>query len=376
MLMTNLKNAGFSCHTARLTATTVALLCCGFVAHAAEPPNNRGVVMLETSGSAGASIRIAEDLASIVDDGATRRVLPVVGRSALQNLQDLAMLRGVDMAILQADMVDTVRQQRSLGGIESGFTYIAKLYNEEFHLLARPEIKTFADLANQTVNVDIRSAGTGVTAARLFDLLKIRVVTTNDSQEVAIEKLRNGKVAALAFVAAKPAPLFAALRRDEGLHFLAVPLDPLVVRDYIPTSLTAADYPGLIAGDQAVDTVAVGSILAVAPLKPGVERYKNVSTFVDVFFTEFRALLGPGFHPKWREVNLTTELPGWRRFPPAQQWLDRNVSVARQNPQDFKALFSRFLDVRQQASGATPMSEQQKQGLFDEFSRWQTGQPR
>ena len=36
---------------------------------------NKGVVELETSGSAGISVKIAEDLANLIDDGATRRVL-------------------------------------------------------------------------------------------------------------------------------------------------------------------------------------------------------------------------------------------------------------------------------------------------------------
>jgi hypothetical protein len=40
---------------------------------------NRGVVELETGGSAGISVRIAEDLAALVNDGATRRILPVIG---------------------------------------------------------------------------------------------------------------------------------------------------------------------------------------------------------------------------------------------------------------------------------------------------------
>ncbi len=47
---------------------------------------NRGVVEIETSGSAGMSVRLVEDLANLVDDGATRRVLPVVGKGALQIL--------------------------------------------------------------------------------------------------------------------------------------------------------------------------------------------------------------------------------------------------------------------------------------------------
>src|SRR5207248_3665047 len=57
---------------------------------------NRGVVELETARAAGISVRIAEDLANVIDDGATRRVLPVIGKGALQNITDLKLLRGID----------------------------------------------------------------------------------------------------------------------------------------------------------------------------------------------------------------------------------------------------------------------------------------
>src|SRR5215468_7252096 len=75
---------------------------------------NRGVVELETSGAAGISVRIAEDLANLIDDGATRRVVPVVGKGSLQNLTDLKYLRGIDMAIVQSDALDYAKEQRVL----------------------------------------------------------------------------------------------------------------------------------------------------------------------------------------------------------------------------------------------------------------------
>lgn len=339
-----------------------------------DAPNNKGVVELETGGSAGTSIRIAEDLASIVDDGATRRVLPVVGRNALQILWDIAFLRGIDMGILQADVLDSARGQRSLPGGEGGFTYIVKLNNEEFHLLARPQIKTIADLANQKVNVDVRGSGTVVTAGRLFALLDVPVRPANDSQEVALEKLRKGEIAAMAFVAGKPASIFQGVRQDEGLHFLTVPLNPSVINSYVPATLSFADYPALIPNDKPIDTVAVATLLAVANLQPDSERYRNVQNFVDVFFTEFRSLLEPGHLPMWQEINLAADVPGWRRFPPAQQWLDRNGAVAQHSPQDVRTLFLRFLDAREHVVGGTPLTDQQKQDLFEKFQRWQTGQ--
>jgi len=338
---------------------------------------NRGVVELETGRAAGISVRIAEELANVVDDGATRRVLPIIGKGSLQNITDLKLLRGVDIAILQTDVLDYARQQNSFPGIESWVTYIAKLYNEEFHLLARQDIKGVADLTNQKVNVDLRGAGTAITAGRLFDLLNIAVTPTYDDQEVALEKLRKGEIAALAFVAGKPAPLFRNVAGEDGLHFLAIPLKSPVTAAYVPTRLTVADYPGLVPWDQPVDTVAVGAVLAAANLQIGSDRYRNLVNFVDAFFTGFQSLLDPGHHPKWREVNITAELPGWRRFPPAEQWLQRNAQLAAApNPQDLKAIFSRFIDERQQAVGGAPMTEQEKDQLFGQFELWQKGQIR
>jgi len=118
------------------------------------------------------------------------------------------------------------------------------------------------------------------------------------------------------------------LKGDDGLHFLAVPFNQAASSAYAPTRLTAADYPNLVPQGKAVDTVAVGSVLAVAELKQLQERYRNVANFVDVFFTGFQTLQTPGHHPKWQDVNLAADLPGWHRFPPAEQWLQRNMQIA------------------------------------------------
>ena len=72
---------------------------------------NRGVVELETTGSDGISVRIAEDLSRLVDDGATRRLVPVVGKNSLQNLVDLKFLRGIDLAIMQEDVLSYAKKK-------------------------------------------------------------------------------------------------------------------------------------------------------------------------------------------------------------------------------------------------------------------------
>ena len=336
---------------------------------------NRGVVEIETAGAAGISVRIVEDLANLLDDGATRRIIPVVGKGSLQNLTDLRFLRGIDMAILQTDILDYAKEQGLSPDSTASLTYVTKLYNEEFHLLARAEIKDLRDIANQKVNIDVRGSGTAVTASRLFSLLNIPVTVTNYSQEMALDKLRRGEITALAFVAGKPAPLFLPLKRDHGLHFLAVPINQAMSATYLPARLSATDYPEIIPQDQAIETIAVGNVLAVAELRQLAERYRNVANFIDVFFTGFQSLLAPGHHPKWADLNVAAELPGWRRFAPADQWLQRNMQITKApSPEMLKSMFARFVDERRQAIGGGAMSQQDKDALFQQFQSWQRSQ--
>ena len=356
-----------------LVTNTAALRAATRYSEAASMP---GVVVLETESSAGVSVRMAEELARATSDGTKRRLLPVIGVGSLQNILDFKLLPSLDVAILQTDVLEHAKYKKLAPGIEAWMTYISKLSTEEFHLIARAEIKSISDLANHNVSVDVDGSGTEITAARLFELIRIPVHTVNYDPEQALEKLRSGEVAAVALVAGKPAPLFCELIGENGLHFLSIPIEPLVTAGYLPARFTAADYPGLIPFNQPIDTVAVGNVLAVNNLQPGSERYRNVTNFVEAFFSGFQSLLQPGHHPKWREVDLTAEVPGWRRFPPAAQWVQRNARVAK-SPQveGLKSDFARFLEERQQVSGGPPLSQKEKDKLFDQFRDWASARP-
>ncbi|MGD9618133.1 MAG: TAXI family TRAP transporter solute-binding subunit [Alphaproteobacteria bacterium] len=320
---------------------------------------------------------MAGEIAGIVDDGATRRVVPVVGKGGLQNIADLKDLRGIDLAIIPADALEYAHEQRLSPGIESSLTYISKLYNQELHLLARPDIKKVSDLSGQNVNVDVPGSSMALTATRLFNLLGLEVKTEKDNQDTALQKLRNGEIAALAFVAAKPAPFFQAIDGTDGLHLLGIPVTPAVADAYVPTRITVTDYPRLVQGKQPIETVAVANVLVAADVRNLAERHRNTANFVDALFTNFDALLAPGHHPKWREVNIAAEFPGWTRHPAAQQWLQRNApDKAGSSPESLKILFSRFLDERRQAGGGGPVSNAEKDALFRQFRAWQNGQGR
>jgi hypothetical protein len=90
---------------------------------------------------------------------------------------------------------------------------------------------------------------------------------------------------------------------------------------YLPSELGHAQYPALIAEGQTVQTVAVGSVMAVYAWPRGSERYQKVARFVNALFAKFPQLQQPPHHPKWTEVNLAAQLPGWTRFRTAQDEL-------------------------------------------------------
>jgi len=60
---------------------------------------NGGTVGIISGGVTGTYVRIAADLANALDDGYELRVLPIIGKGSVRNIEDLVLLRGVDVAI-------------------------------------------------------------------------------------------------------------------------------------------------------------------------------------------------------------------------------------------------------------------------------------
>jgi len=54
----------------------------------------------------GAPLRLAAEMARVVDDGPNLHVLPIVTRGATENLNSLLYLRGVDTTIINSDALE------------------------------------------------------------------------------------------------------------------------------------------------------------------------------------------------------------------------------------------------------------------------------
>ena len=307
-----------------LNVATLALWICGSgaeVGHAADAAAQRdmvngGTVGLISGGVTGTYVRIAADLANALDDGYELRVLPIIGKGSVRNIEDLVLLRGVDVAIVQSDVLDFYKRADLVSNIEGKVRYISKLYNEEVHLLAKSEIRTVDELNGKRVNFGTEGSGTFMTASIIFDDLGIDVDVSSYPEPIALERLRAGELDALVFVGGKPVEFIQKVTRQDQLHLLTIPPERIKAA-YLPSELTVDAYPSLVDAGNPVQTVAVSAVLAAYNWPAGHPRRNKLDRFIESFFANFESLLEPPFHPKWQEIDLMAPVPGWQRIAPA-----------------------------------------------------------
>jgi TRAP transporter TAXI family solute receptor len=313
-------------------------------------------------------LTVAYDLATVLDDGDNFRILPVVGKGGGQNIRDVRFLKGVDLGITQSILLNQYRQSNEIGNIDDKIVYVTKLFNEEMHIVVRGDsgIDSIDQLNGKTVNFSDAGGGTQLSTRDIFKRLGISVQEANLGQTDAFEKLKSGEIAASVLIAGKPAPSMGRLRAADGFRLLPVPFAKPLQADYLPAVLDHDDYPGLVDSGHDVDTVAVSAVLIAYNWPRDSDRYRRIANFVDVFFPKLDELQKPPRHPKWRETNLAAVLPGWIRFPGADDWLNKHRQP---QPTASRDQFDQFLASRR--SAAQLRNAYEREQLFQEFMKWQ-----
>jgi len=269
----------------------------------------------------GAPIHFATEIARVVNDGGTMHVLPVVTRGPTENVNDLLYLRGIDAAIINSDSLDEYKSQVPMIG--ERISYLISLFPSELHIFVRPEIKSLADLAGKKVNFNTQGTAAAYSGPLIFSRLGVEVDKMFIPHPLALEQMKRGEIAAVVFVTSKPVDAFVKGKWEGGYKFLPVEFGPKFEDYYLATSLESSDYPNLIAKGERIPTISVPTILAAYNWRPSSPRYRKVARFVDELFGRIDKLKAPGFDPKWKEVDVTSRVPGLDRFQAAQEWLDR-----------------------------------------------------
>jgi TRAP-type uncharacterized transport system substrate-binding protein len=339
-------------------------------------------VNIVVSGLSCTCARFAEDMRNVLNDLRPDglRILPVLGVGGLQNLNDVLFLKNIDMGVVDEDNLRFLkaRDPRLYGNIEQRVQYITKLYNSEFQVLARNDIKTYDDLRGQKVNFNLKDSQTEVSADFIFKKLNIDVVRSNYDNDEAIKMVKSGQLAAMIILTGAPQASFAKLKAEDGVHFLALDKEHLANHDlkpifdyYLPAELTHEMYPALIPQGTTVPTFANRALLVAYSWPENSPRYKKLAKFVREFFGKIEQFHDPARHPKWKEVSLSAEIPGWTRFRPAADWLaEHRMLMAQQGQQrDFNAFLT-------SADKSAPRSQAERDALFREFMQWRERQTR
>jgi len=316
-------------------------------------------------------LTIAYDMSDVLDDGDNFRILPVIGKGGGQNIRDVRFLKGVDLGITQSIILNQFRESNEIGNIDDKIVYIAKLFNEEMHVVVRADsgITSLDQLDGKKVNFSDIGSGSQLSSRDIFRRLGLHPQEVNMGQGDALEKLKSGELAATILIAGKPTGAMGKLRSSDGFQFLTVPFSKPLQADYLPAVLGHGDYPGMVDTGHDVNTIAASAVLIAYNWPKDSDRYRRIANFVNVFFPKIAALQKPPHHPKWRETNLAATLPGWTRFPGADEWLAQNRQG--QPAAATREQFNQFLTT-QRASGANDGNDTAgREQLFQQFLQWQ-----
>ena len=322
-------------------------------------------------------LSIAYDLSAVLDQGNEFRVLPIVGKGGGQNIRDVRFLKGVDLGITQSNLLGYFKRTKELGPIDDKIVYIARLFNEEMHLVVRSDsgFNSIEQLAGQKINFSDIGSGTQLSTRDIFERLGITVQEINMGQADAFEALKRGEIAATILIAGKPAASMAKLRSAEGFKLLPVPYAKPLQEDYLPATLNPEDYPGMIEAGRPVETVAVGAVLIAYNWPQGTDRYRRIEKFVENFFPRLAEFQKAPRHAKWREANLAAVIPGWERFPAAEEWLTRNRAQVSASAKT-RDQFEKFVEQKGSRQPPVNLAADEREKLFQEFLKWSQGRER
>jgi TRAP-type uncharacterized transport system substrate-binding protein len=324
---------------------------------------NANTVTIITAPAGGASAMFGSDIMRVLDDGVLR-VIPVLGKGPVRNTVDILYLKAIDMGLVAGDVPEFYKLQYKIPDVASRLRYIAKLYNNELHIIAPTNIKSIFDLEGKRI-----SAQTDVgyySAKVIFARLGIRAqfdYWTDDAR--AIQKVIDGESDAYITSTGKVFPLARAIKNeDRRLHLVPIPYDSRLLDLYLPATLSGGEYPNLLAPNETIDTVATSVLLASFNWPEDSERYRRTAKFVDAFFSKFDEFHKPPRHPKWSEASINIKIPGWERFKAADDWIAQHVSTNKTDRESFE----RFLSANHHPEVDTP---EKKAALFRQFLEWQ-----
>ena len=284
---------------------------------------------LVTGAAEGTSYQFGLDLKRLVKPAGIELAVHS-SRGSVDNLAALSERRNVQLAIVQADVLEFIAGGEAspvLAPIARRLRVVFPLYDEVVYVVARGGIADFEGLAGKRVAIGAEGSGTYVTARRLFKLadVKPRELVTIDAAQ-ALSPLKTGQIDAMVYVAPSPLRLLAEqIRPEDGLTLLPV-TSKSVLEWYNAVELPARGYAWQTAP---VATVTVKAVLVA--LEAEGARCEAIGRFAQAVAAGLPWLRKHG-HPRWQRVDLGQPIEGWAQSECVRPVQDGTGSVQASPP--------------------------------------------
>lgn len=240
------------------------------------------------------------------------RVVPMLGEGGLRGLNDLSNLPSVDAAIISSDSLIYASNQDLLNGRQDRISYIAKLSSLDVILIAKRNIADVAGLAGKRIATGPAQSAAFATGELLLGGLNISFTRVAKQDDAAVNALINGEADAALILGTD---ISTSGLSDGRFHVLKLQASPELAKIYQPAILTAREMPGLIVGNQGVETLATSLTLAVVEKPRDSAHQKSLENFTSLIFKLPDADSG---------ANLAAAVLGWKRHAEAQKILEQS----------------------------------------------------
>ncbi len=312
-----------------------------------------GALGIVTGSATGTNIRMAEDIAKIAG-GQGIKIDVKESRGSIDNIRRMSSKENATLGIVQSDVLGYLSRvkDKTISKSVKDLRMVFPLHSEEVHLLAKSDIKTFADLKNRSIVVGSEGSGTWLTSMNLLAMQGVmpkNIIRAEPAEGLTM--LLTGKTDAMFYVGGKPLKLFrnledvAKVSSKEGgenpveqIHL--VPLnDPKMLKEYKAAEITPADYSFV---KENVPTIGVTAVLmsfdfANYGTEYAKKRCAEIGKVANIINANLTDLRETG-HAKWKEVNPETDIKFWQKDACAK--LDSKNALAPQSDMEKKLLHS------------------------------------
>ena len=270
-----------------------------------------------TSDTDNRSGRAISELAALLAAKGRLRVLQVAGRGGAENVRDLVYQRGIDLAVMNSDVLAYLDLVRQYTDARRRVRYVTHLFDQKVYLLAKANVSKIEDLRGRRVAVFGTNAGGHATATAIFGLQKIEVRLKSLPPNTVLESAALANVDAILLLGGEVSRLGADSAAANGFRPLQVPLVPALQAAYSAATIEHDEFSGLSKAER-IETVALSTVLAVFDWTPEHARYLEMDRFVGALFLGLAELRRDSPDSIWHQSNVTARVPGWTRHPLAQ----------------------------------------------------------